>query len=105
MFNTIIAIIAAISLIYITASFDRKKSITTTDIIALIMSLLVFAIMCRSDLFFKDNCDHTAMYNAGYSDGYEQAIKDAILWDNNEYTYTISFDGELHEYANYYHED
>ena len=95
MFNTIVTIISAAAVIYLVATVPNKKRITTTDLIALLMSLLVFVIMCRSDLFFKDECDHTAMFDAGYS----AAIEDAELVDISEHTYKIQFGDDVHYYT------
>lgn len=67
------------------------------DIVIVILAVVALFSICKA----KDTCT----YNSAFDDGYNQAIKDAILWDNDEFTYTISFNGELHEYANYYHED
>ncbi len=111
MFNTIIlviiAIICAIYFVRIVNCIDHKK-VNFSDILVFILCMFII-IQAR---FYKDEPTptvdqnaYTVIYNAAYEVGYENAIRDAILWESNEYTYTISFDGELHEYANYYHED
>ena len=84
---------------------DHKLDIKDIIIVALcfICILQAYNHEAEMDNYTNELFAHT--YEVGYSNGYDQAIKDAILWDGDEYTYTISFNGELHTYANYYHED
>ena len=106
MFDTIILTIIGFILVgaiykIIIASEEHKR----IDLSAIIIAILCLMILVQGKSYEKPQCDHTHIYNVAYDHGYEQAIKDAILWDADAYSYTISFDGELHTYAHYYHED
>ena len=105
MFNTIIlTIVALISVAYTSKLVRHSEETKKFDLTSLIVIILSMLILVQGRFYEEPKCDHVHMYELAYSDGYEQAIKDAILWDGDEYTYTISFNGELHTYANYYHE-
>lgn len=106
MFDTIILTIVGFILVgaihkIIRADEEHKR----IDLSALIIVVLCLMILIQGKSYEKPNCDHAYIYEVAHNDGYEQAIKDAILWDADEYSYIISFNGELHTYANYYHED
>lgn len=90
--NTIIAIISAIALIYTTVSFTNKRNITATDIIALLMSLMLFIVMVKSDKIFTNDL------KSSYSSGFNTAIQAAELVEVNEDCYHIAFGDEVHCY-------
>ena len=90
--NTIIAIISAVIMIYLTASLDSKKRITVTDIIALLLSLTLFVVMCKGDKIFARNISEA------YDRGFNTAIQSAELLYSDDNTYYINFGGNVHEY-------
>ena len=64
------------------------------------MLILVTTSTPRLDKYFQVNNPHSYqdLFPEAYGEGYHKAIKDAILIEDNEYYYIISFNGTEHMY-------
>lgn len=92
MLITIIAIISAVIMIYLTATLDSEKNITVNDIIAWLLAITLFIVMVKSDAIFANDI------NEAYNNGFNTAIQAAELVEVNEECYHIAFGNEIHCY-------
>ena len=81
---------------------EGKRKVWMLPILVVVGTLLVIvaASTPRVDRYYRTNNprSYQDLFPEAYEEGYHEAINDAILIEDNEYYYVISFNGVEHMY-------
>lgn len=98
----IMSLAFALAFYNILLMFERKRKIWLLPILVVIGTMLIISAARTPalDRYYGVDNPHSYqdLFPESYAEGYHEAIKNAILIEDNEYYYVISFNGVEHMY-------
>lgn len=98
----LLSLALALSFFNILEMFEKKRKIWLLPILVVTgcFLLLMAGSKPRLDRYYKIDkpASYQDLFPKAYKEGYQDAINEAILIEIDDYGYSISFNGEVHQY-------